>query len=121
MIIILYFNNNNKLDVIIIIIATINGSHLKCTLCVGHRSVFDTDVQRPKKTVFFCVFLTASRQKSIRQINTDQHRSVILQRSVGSKIGSDRSVHDAHFRTDFFIRLFYGKKSRRKVDRSITL
>ncbi len=50
----------------------LNGSYLKCTLlCIGCRSVSDTDVQRPEKTVFFLCILTASGQKSIWQINTD--------------------------------------------------
>ncbi len=82
------------------------GSPLKYnvlrSLCVGQTSASDADLQRPKKTVFFCVGLTASRQKSIRQISGLPAQICVFTQICPS--------------TDLFLLIFYGEKSRRKVD-----
>jgi hypothetical protein len=77
------------------------GSHLKCTLCVGRRCA-----TAGKNRFFLCFF----NGKSAKIDPTEKHRSVFLHRYVGSKIGSDRCVHDAHFCTDFFSTVFRWKK-----------
>ncbi len=87
------------------------GSHLKCTLCVGRRCA-------TAGKVFFCVFLTASRQKSIQQQNTD----LCFCTDMSDPKSDPTDVCMMHTSAQIFFLLFFdGKKSRRKVDWSVTL